>query len=294
MKKQYIMPLIGIAAMAGFAFTRMGKTDIRYQAYVSEHGKNSSGAPSGMTGAPGENNCASCHSGGSQDGNAVNSFVLKDADGNTVTSYIPGETYDATFVLNTSATVKGFQTVALTSANTQAGTMTAVSGSTNKISGSRQYITHNSASNTTTSGWKFKWTAPAANAGNVRFYAASNSSNGNGASTGDVIYLSNYLISYNQSASLEETAAPVKFSAFYDAEKNAVSMKLNSLISGEGFFNLVDLSGKSVYNERLGTVFIGNNEETVLLPSGIRAGMYIVHLFVNNQSSTFKIMVGKP
>jgi len=108
-----------------------------------------------------------------------------------------------------------------------------------------------------------------------------------------VIYLSNFTISHNASASVEEAAKPVSFSAFYDAGANAINMKLSSLISGEGVFNIVDMSGRSVYSERLGTVFIGNNEQKVLLPSNIKAGMYIIHLFVNNQSSTFKMMISK-
>ena len=87
MKKQYLLPLLGITAMAGFAFTRLGKTEIRYQAYVREHVKSASGAAAGNTGAPGESRCTSCHAGTAQNGDAVTSLTLKDQDGNIVKHY---------------------------------------------------------------------------------------------------------------------------------------------------------------------------------------------------------------
>ena len=60
---------------------------------------------------------------------------------------------------------------------------------------------------------------------------------------------------------------------------------------GEMFFNLVDLSGKSVFTYSMGESQIGINKESIALPSEIENGIYAVHFFIGNKAMTAKIMV---
>lgn len=293
MKKQYILPLLTISAMAGLAMTRVNSFDLGQQAFLSKH-LNAAGAPAGRTGAPGEQSCTACHAGTAQNGDALNSLTLTDGSGNVVTSYLPDSTYTANFFINNTAVKKGFQIVALTvSGDTQAGNMTAMTGTTILTQSGKKYATHKSTSNTTTTGWNFKWTAPSGNVGDVRFYAAANVTNNNGSDSGDQIFLSQHTVSRNPTANVKENAANMNFSAFYAANTNTLNLSFDSRVAGNGFINLIDLSGKSVYNNHFGTVNIGSNQEKVLLPADIRNGIYIVHLFVNNQSTTYKLTIQK-
>lgn len=293
MKKQYILPLLAVSAMAGLALTRVSTFDMNQRAFLASH-KNASGAPAGRTGAPGEQNCTECHSGTTQNGNAITTLTLVDGHGNTVTSYLPDSTYTVNFFINNPAVKKGFELVALNvSNNANAGNMTAMTGTTVLTASGKKYVTHKSTSNTTTSGWNFKWTAPATNVGDVKFYSASNVTNNNGTDSGDQIYLSQHTVSHNATATVKEQEQSMNLSAFFAANTNTLNISFDSRVAGKGFVNVVDLSGKSVYSNHFGDVKIGSNSEKVLLPSEIGNGIYIVHLFVNNQSTTYKLQIQK-
>lgn len=295
MKKNYVLPLLLVASIGGLAVSR--SADAKVEIYAKSHVRNASGPPTGQTGAPGESTCVSCHTGGQvQNGDAMNEFQILDADLNEVSSYTPGQTYTVRFSINSNATKKGFQTVTLAAVgNAQAGTVTAspVGGTQRVTSGGRQYISHTGASNTFTTGWGYTWTAPATNVGDVKFYVASNVTNNNSSSSGDVIYTSNITLPANSSAGIAEQEIMTNLSAGYAAIGNTINLTFNSRIAGQGHMNLVDLNGKSVYSTDLNAVVTGGNSEKVLLPADIKSGIYIVHLFVNNQSVTHKLMIQK-
>jgi hypothetical protein len=140
------------------------------------------------TGSPISNglNCGSCHSG------AFNGVTLtlrvKDSGGSIVTSYIPGDVYTVEFDLfSQSSFTRGFQGVALTSSNTQAGTFSSPQTNT-QIStvGTRQYVEHNSPA-LSAGNFVFiaSWTAPVINTGSVTFYSDGVVANGNNGTSGD-------------------------------------------------------------------------------------------------------------
>ncbi|MDG2464735.1 MAG: T9SS type A sorting domain-containing protein [Crocinitomicaceae bacterium] len=108
-------------------------------------------------------------------------------DGNnvTVTSYIPGNSYTAKWIVTAAQPIKGFQGVALTSTNAQAGTFTTILSTQSTIStlGGRQYPEHQGSSGSGL--FNFTWVAPAQGTGNVTFYSCGNGVNGNGGTPGD-------------------------------------------------------------------------------------------------------------
>lgn len=160
---------------------------------------NSSGAPTGTAGAPGDDNCAICHNG------AVNSgagrVAVSLASG---TTYTPGQTVRLRITLeDPSAARWGFNlTVRREASNDFPGSFAIPSGQSPALvqirnQGTARYVTHSANTGSTfrgqrnTATWEVDWTAPAAGTGPVRFYVAGNAANNNGSTGGDLIYTSN-------------------------------------------------------------------------------------------------------
>jgi len=156
----------------------------------------STGPPAGVTGAPGELTCSSCHSGPANNGQ----FTIE-----APASYEPGQTISIT-VRHTngdsSRRIWGFQLTALTSGNEKAGSLQnpGMLGLLNNDGpgNSRQYIQHTLESNfsgqTGGAHWTFDWVAPSTDVGPITLYASGNQGNNNGTNSGDQIYTASVTI----------------------------------------------------------------------------------------------------
>jgi hypothetical protein len=159
-----------------------------------------SGPPTAYTGAPGESDCTSCHSGTSLNGGAFNSGI-KILSNMPNGRYAANTTYHMTVRLITHNCVKfGFEVTSLNSASTAAAgsfTVTDFTRTQKNISGSRQYMEQTfsgtSASSTDSTDWTFDWTSPLSTTqGNAIFYLAGNVTNNNSNSNGDTIYTKSF------------------------------------------------------------------------------------------------------
>lgn len=295
MNKNYTLIGAVLLAIGSIAMQKTGNLEIEKYTNKEIH-LNAGGSPVSKTGAPGEQNCASCHSGTAQSG--VNENILTVLDGLTqVTSYMPGQTYNVSLTMSSAPAKKGFQATALDGTNTMAGTFTGNTGGGTAVTSStplsRQYANHTAASNTSTNMvWIWEWTAPSTDVGDVTFYVATNKANNNGNNQGDVIYTSQHII--GSAASVNENEKfDSDFTAGFNNTSNVLTMSFNSLITGEMFLNVVDVNGRSVFTNNLGNASIGNNKEQIVLPSELKSGIYFVNLFVNNNSMQSKIMIQK-
>lgn len=290
MKKSYILPSLAIAAMGLFAFQATNSDNGVVKNFMKSH-MFSAGGQSGLTGAPGEANCTQCHSGTTQDGTTQNAFVLVDGAFNPVASYTPGASYTATLQLTSNPTKKGFSSVALDGTDSNAGSFTALGiGGTQDFSASgRDYISHTATSNTSAN-WAWTWVAPATAVGDVTFYIASNETNDDGSNSGDVIYLSEHIIT-DGTASIEESTNETSFTAGYNVTSNKVNINFTYLGAGDMHMNIVDMNGRSIFVSDLGQSEIGENTESIALPGDIKDGMYIVHFFVGNKAMSANILV---
>ncbi|HXG64238.1 MAG TPA: choice-of-anchor V domain-containing protein [Blastocatellia bacterium] len=154
----------------------------------------SSGPPSSHTGAPGELTCAQCHTSSPNSGPGQLTIIAPEI-------YEPGETYQIRVQHSTPDNSRrrwGFQLTALTGNHLRVGDLRSTNGATQTVEGdvsgaTRKYIEHSSQGtfSGTTGGatWTFEWTAPETDVGGIIFYAAGNQANGNGASSGDQIYV---------------------------------------------------------------------------------------------------------
>ena len=156
-----------------------------------------SGPGTGLTGAPGESNCTSCHS-GTAVSNSSNVLVFTNmANG----QYIPDSTYQIRLRAKKTSCVKfGFSTTMLNNnaSPTKLGTLQLPTGSSGiqLSTGTRDYISHNSSGTsaiyTDSTDWVFNWKAPATLAGDARLYVAVNASNNSSTSSGDQILLKDF------------------------------------------------------------------------------------------------------
>ena len=159
------------------------------------------GPSASHTGAPGEDNCASCHS----------NFDVNSGSGAIAITGIPaiwrnGQQYPLTVTASQEdAVIYGFQLTAIDDTGTRIGTFTLpveANPRSKVISGivagnQRLYVEH------TESGlflpmtfgynnWTFTWNAPANGRGRVRFFVAGNSANSDASTNGDYIYTRSY------------------------------------------------------------------------------------------------------
>jgi len=140
-------------------------------------------------GAPGESGvtCGTCHSNPGAYGFVNIDIAMHTANGNEVTNYVPGNSYDVTITVNSEVgapAAYGFQAVALDVNNSNAGTF----ASENDIIGirtinQRLYAEHNMPSSERT--FTLRWEAPHTDIGDVTFYASGNTVNGDGTPNGD-------------------------------------------------------------------------------------------------------------
>lgn len=293
MKKNYIL-LAALAVSVGFfSFQHTSVAELgNYNANIHKQG---GGAQPSLTGAPGENNCTQCHVGTVQNGATEN--VVTFLDGITpVSEYAPGNSYTVSVTMNSNPAKKGFSATALDGTNTMAGTFAgdgAIGGTQDFTNGpgTRTYVSHTGTSNTSSqSAWLWTWTAPTAGTGDVTFYVASNAANNNGTTSGDVIYVSTHTIS-ESNASIEENTFEHNFKAGYSISNREIVIDFNANTIGDMVVNVVDMNGRSVYTEKLGSSELGENSERVRLPQEIDGGIYVVHFFVGNKAMSANIMV---
>lgn len=160
---------------------------------------NNSGAPAGYTGSPNENNSRTCSSqnGGCHSG-AGSTFQQGMINSNVPEcGYTPGQTYTITLTVSSAGRSEfGFSVSPQLSDGVTAGSMIASNGT--QLNGGGRYLTHTTAGTTesapNTRVWTFNWIAPPAGSGDVTFYAAFNATNGNNASSGDLLFNSNLTV----------------------------------------------------------------------------------------------------
>lgn len=155
------------------------------------------GAPSSVTGSPGDNN-KTCTKSGCHSGTA--STMLNAMTSNIpVAGYVPGTTYQVTASITDPSVVKfGFEISPQNATGTVLGTMSLSDAVKTKFTAANaKYITHTTSGNTFnghTATWSFNWTAPAAGTGPVTFYGAFMYANNNGGTSGDVVKTSTYTV----------------------------------------------------------------------------------------------------
>nr|WP_294860175.1 choice-of-anchor V domain-containing protein [uncultured Fluviicola sp.] len=291
MNKNYIF--IGLFWGSLLLVSFSGKESIQTVKNFSKnfHTLNQAGSPGGKTGAPGDATCTQCHSGTVQSGSGFNLVTLT-SGGNPVSEYLPNTTYEVTVAMSTNNAKNGFEIVPLNPNNTMAGTIAVTDAThTKSISvGGKTRITHKLAGTSLTS-WSFNWTSPATNVGTVTFYLATNQTNSNSNESGDIIRTSQH--PFGSQAGIEEVTDKIETRIGYLANTNSLNIQLDSKVDGSLFVNVVDLSGKSVFTENMGTVSSGESAFSVRLDKELSNGVYLVNVSVDNNMTMKRVFISK-
>lgn len=237
------------------------------------------GSPGGRTGSVGDggHTCTDCHSGTAQ---PKVGWITSNIP---VEGYTPGTTYTITATGTFSGVNKfGFELTAEDPFGSKIGTFSITDPSRTKLANANSSVTHTS-SGTSVSGnsstWSMNWTAPSSPSPSViKFYAAFNAANGNGSTSGDVIFTSS--VSYT----LFVPPVPEITSVEPDHEQQNYEGELNIIGSAtnwtQGVSNvsfryhddntiLFDATDIAVVNDEMITV-------TVSIPGDIEIGTYDV------------------
>lgn len=269
------------------------KDELLRKAYKNSHLKYVSGAPAGMTGAPGEFDCTICHSGSLivSDVSLVNDFKLLDVNLQEVLAYIPGQTYSVSIDVNSPALVKGFQTSGrILSNDSQAGVSVGNSSVQLTSSNNKEYLTH-VASSTNALPWVYSWTAPTTDVGDIRFYLATNETNSNGANSGDGIRVSQHTYSPASNSSLNDISKSSLLNYSFDPYSKILAIKFSTIETGNLTLDLIDLNGKSIFSKSIEKKTIGINSEEILLPPSIKEGVYVLSIKMNKSLISKKIFL---
>ncbi|AEA42618.1 choice-of-anchor V domain-containing protein [Fluviicola taffensis] len=261
------------------------------QKLTGYHALNGAGSPGGRTGAPGDGTCTQCHAGSVQSGSGFNLVTLS-SGGNPVTEYLPNTVYQVNVTMSTTNAKNGFEIVALNSNNTMAGTFAITNATHTKTitSGGKTRVTHKSAGNDLAS-WSFNWTSPATNTSAVTFYLATNQTNSDAGTTGDIIRTSQHV--FGTQADVKENTSKVETTIGYSSITNSLNIQLDSKVAGSVFVNVVDLNGKSVFTENMGAINAGESALSVRLDQELNAGIYMVNVSVDNNMTAKKIFISK-
>ncbi len=280
MKKIYILPLL-------LLFTLLAIADV-----MSPSGY------AGKTSSPGENDCTGCHT----------QFAVNSGMGTvTITSpnltnweYVLGQTYqiDVT-VSQLSMPLFGFGFEALkTSDNKNGGALGIIAGNLETqlkavtVSGSsRTNVVHKNNAGLTndTHTFSFKWTAPATNLGNIKFYAAGNATDDQGDSLGDYVYTTSQLV-VPFTTGISEVSATGAISVYPNPAHDVLNINVGTSSSYYNF-ELMDVSGKLILTDNRKSI-VASTPVTIQLPNDLGNGVYFLKAIdENNKSVTTKIFV---
>lgn len=230
------------------------------------------GAPSGSTGSPGDDaTCAQedCHTGSAQ---AKEGLIFSNIP---ETGYIASETYTITVQIESPGrNTFGFQASPQNLDGGKMGVMIRTDEVETKFVGFQKYITHTLAGIDGENGktWSFDWT-PATAEGDVTFYVAVNSADGDEEATGDSIYINSITVAEdpaNEPLSLEEFLFGWNVLLNNPVENN-LQLQLQSF-SGMVQVTIFDLSGQKIIME-----VIPQSDNAQLQVSALPDGIYILY-----------------
>lgn len=259
---------------------------------LSDNGK------AGVTGSPGELNCTDCH----------NDFALNSGGGSIGLSstnmapweYVPGTVYHMTATVSrTGSPLFGVGLEALTSTNTNAGTLTATNTSvaikSKTVSGvSRKNIVHTlDGGNTANSkAFNFDWTAPNTNIGNVTFYYAGVASNADGdEAVGDYVYTGSQVVTPALSTSILELAPGVEINVYPNPVTDMVKVDYALRDAERVAITLYDLNGRVVEQLISATRQPGRHTEMIGGLDRFATGSYLLRAQLGDRTLERRVQI---
>ncbi len=261
----------------------------------------STGAPPSSTGAPDEHTCAvaGCHD--TYDINSGTASLSLDIEG-IGSGYVPGETYPLKIKIADPDVIRfGFELVALTSQNKNAGTFeitdwdrTQVLWNDLKLT-DRQYLTYTfngtEALETGATDWEVNWIAPDEE-GAISFYLAAVSANNDATDDGDFVFTEKIEINSSSSTSVFNNSENIFYlNVFPNPIRDISTLKLVLPSAGKLKIDLIDINGKVLSQIYKGYKSSGNNEINFQLSPNIENGVYFLKVKKGKEQYNKKVFV---
>ncbi len=232
------------------------------------------------TGSPvGEGSCATCHNSGAFNPAALIEILSGDTP---ITQYEPGAQYTmrVTTTTENNPASYGFQAVALDGANASTGAWIAGAGYQTLELGGRTYAEHDAPS--TSNVYNVAWTAPEIGAGDVSFYVATSSTNGNGMSGGDNGAIAPVVTLAEDTGSSVASQGVGKMELTVMPNPVSSSLTYNAIGRDNGDYQLqiTDAFGKIVKVQTVNLI-TGENQNSIDV-SDLAKGVYILQISGKN------------
>ena len=233
---------------------------------------NSGGGQTGLSGSPLSNNatCNQCHSGGSNQGQAV--AITTDIP---PAGFVPNTNYTVTIAASGNPANSFGYMASVEGAGQHQGTKTALNNESSV--NSSNWVNHTGLGNTGSGGskqWSFTWnsgTAP----DQTTIYAAVNFANGNGNTLGDLILTGNLVLSKAPGVGVDENGI-ASLGVYPNPAGNVTTWKFNRPTSIQEV-QVYNLSGSVVKVLDAG-LFSGPMDEIPVDLSGLAPGQYILRV----------------
>jgi hypothetical protein len=252
----------------------------------------STGSPGGRTGSPGDGlgTCTSCHGGGKA--TEVTGWITTDIP---VNGYRPGTEYTITVRgERTGAALYGFELTAEKSNRTKTGGFsTGGSGQLQLLSGTNAITQTNQGLNPTggSKSWTTKWTAPATGSGDITFYAAVNTANGDGGTGGDVIYSTNTKVKEQDLSGTNPLEIIAQMKIYPNPAVDVVTIETTGMDSEYFDIEILAINGQKVYARKLRPE--AGTDKISLSVASLSPGTYFARVSAGKQAAQSKLIISK-
>jgi len=250
----------------------------------------SSGSPGGKTGSITDvSNCTQCHSGTAT---KITEWITTNIP---ETGYIPGETYNITATGTHDGVVKfGFEITAEDNSGVKKGLFIITNSTQTKLINSNKAVTHKSGGNTpdnNSKSWNMDWQAPDPESGDITFYAAFNAANGNGTTSGDVIYKTSLAVIENTSSGIDANKPDSKeLTVYQSSDLNTLILKYSDKSLPTLNIRIIDLNGKLLISK---SKTKSANDDIYLNINELKTDIYIIQLETKEDFVSKKVFISK-
>lgn len=271
-----------ITLLTTLLFTAM----VAYDSAYNQAHTNSTGAPAGRTGSPGDggNTCSTvgCH-GATPQTTTINMFSV----GVPAAGYNPGQTYLVQVSFN-GTFIKGFQISPQNQSGALLGELinTTTSGNqSTKLVGSGKYITHTIAQSQANASWTFQWRAPAAGTGAVTFYGAF--VNGRN----QQLFTQSITVQENPAASIAETGKLKQFRMYPNPVNDRLTLSYSLERTEKVNIKVYDITGREALQLINEQQEAGEHQMSFDLKPQLNPGVYFVSVDAGGKRFSQKLLV---
>ncbi len=245
------------------------------------------------TGSPGSlsSTCNACHSVAGAFTNPQIALSIKDLTGNTVTSYIPGDTFEIEYSITSGGTPSGYgmQSVFLNSSNTNSGDLISTSTANTQlasISNGREFIEHSGRSSTGV--FRGQWVAPTTGTGTVSIYSVGIAVNGSSTSGDNVTPSTKVDLTEAVVGSTEKLADFSSEYQIFPVPNNGVFSIKNNGNAGIADIRIINTQGQLIFSK---SSFVENDTNIDFDLNELIRGIYFVEILKNSKFETLPFIV---